>query len=249
MTLKETIELIQKTAIAAAGPKLVEEAADGRSATYVQEGQTFTIARRAANREHTVASLDDLIRFAKTRDITTPTVWYCHNCVVLLCDDSDRRDRVTLPLPWSKQFSSLLDMEAGEHCFEQRRFVRLLYRDLGVDAATVAKFRRLDFKVIQAAEGEFQHGSERLGKSVNAEIKGTAEIPEAITICVPVYDVTGERATRCIMCGVDLDAQRAQILFSPLPGEMSRAVEESQESIRQRLTAELSEDCIFNGRP
>ena len=132
--------------------------------------------------------------------------------------------------------------------FTQLEFIRTL-RALDVNPATIAIFRRLDFKVVMAAEGEFQHGKDRMGKSIAAEVKGTAEIPEELMISVPVYSNRGERDPVEILCQIDLDAQRSAIHFRPKGDELDIAVETAQASIAARLVEAFDDTSVSYGSP
>ena len=248
--IKDALELLQSTAVDASGAQHLVDSADGRQKHYVLKGERFAIDVGPPLRNHVVDSLEDLIKFAE-KEAGDFSVWHCDDAVTLICDHTAQRDTVRFLLPFSRPFKTLyaLDGEAGNH-FDQRAFIRLLHRTLGVDSATVAKFRRLDFKVIQAAEGEHQHGKDRLGQSVHAEVKGTSDLPGSLVVNVPVYDAAGERDTEAICCSIDLDPQRSQIIFEPVPGELSLAIESRQASIRERLTAALDEEArVYSGQP
>ncbi len=252
--LKEAIQSITNLVEECDKATLIEEAVDGRSATYSQRGKRFEIERSATVRDHNVHTLDDLIRIAgaisppaeKLEGGVGGTVfWHGPAAVVLIVDDADRRDRVAFGLDFSKAFCIL--REAVGHPFQQAEFLRFL-RALDVDSATVAVFRRLDFTVIQAAEGDIQHGKERLGKTINAEVKGTTDLPEEMTVAIPVYSNKGERAAVSILCTIDLDPQRALIHFEPKGDELAEAIDSAQDSISTRLVDAFGDDRVFYGK-
>lgn len=247
--LKEAIQLLMDKAVSAAGPHRMAESRDGRSAMFLMpDGVIENVDVGPYPRCHHFGSLDDLAGFA-TR-FSDASVWHKKDAVVVLCDDQKRQDMGTLVLEWSREYRVLDKLDHGEDKYAQAAFVRLLHRELGVDASIVAAFRRLDFQVLQASYGEFSHGKDRMGKSVQADVQGSQDIPDEITVTVPIYETPGERAPEPIACGVDLEPQNSVIRFRPLPGELSKALESRQVDIRRRLVALLGNGAkIYFGAP
>lgn len=250
MNLKESIELIQQTAVQAAGPQRIFQSEDKRHATYLIDGKPQVFDLGVPPRSQEVTTLDDLIRFANDHpDDGISSVWHNESAVTLLLDDDDRRERVVFPLVPSEEIQRLRSA-CLEPRYTQRAFVDLLYRILRIDDATVLPFRRLDFKVVSAAAGEVEHGKDRLGRSVASEVTGTSEIPEQLTVSVPLYESPGERDKYAIVCSIGLNAQASEIEFRPFPGELSRAYEDHQTSIHTRLVKELPTGfMIYQGAP
>ncbi len=255
--LKEFVESIANLVEQRGQATLIEESVDKRTAIYSQRGERFEVERCAEVRGHRVWTLDDLIRIAgaiSPKAGETAVVgskggavfWHAPAAVVLIVDDAERRDRVTFNLAFSTAFETL--RQAVGKPFQQPDFIRFL-RALDVDAATVAVFRRLDFKIIQASEGQIEHGKERLGKTINAEVKGTTDLPEEMTIVIPVYSNKGERNAVSIRCTIDLDPQRSLIHFEPKGDELTEAVDEAQGRIAARLVDAFGDDRVFYGTP
>lgn len=246
--LRECLELLQSTAVKAAGPYLVGESRDGRERMFIKpNGDVLRHDAGPFPRNHIFGALNDLVAFAAR--FTNPSVWHHNDGVTVLCHDGNRGDVGKMPLMLSSQFEALVEAEKQPR-FSQSKFIRLLHRTLDVDPVVVLPFRRLDFQVIAASHGEFGHGKDRMGKSVQAEVKGTSAIPDEITVHVPVYQSPGERASEPVACSVDLDPQENLILFSPLPGELSKVLESRQFDIRTRLYQALGEDVnIYFGLP
>ncbi len=235
--LSEAIERIRELGVQAANPTHLTDTADGRQKVYAtNKGELLHVPIGAPVRRSQVYTLDDLIRCTQTLPLhDTFAFWHNSSFVRLVLDETDRRDLVVLKLEISRQFGKLLLQDAGEDRYSQSEFVRMLHRTMGVDAATVAKFRRLDFKVIQMAEGEHEHGKDRMGKSVHAEVKGTSDLPDELLVTIPVYNTPGERQVESIRCSIDLDPQRSEILMRPLPGELSIALENRQRQMQSTL--------------
>ena len=168
-------------------------------------------------------------------------MWHDDGEVILVYDDNDRRERATLDLQISKQFSTLTKLSEG-HGYEQRDFVRLLRFTLGCSNPEVEPFRTLNWRNEAAADGIAMHGKDRIGTKVNAEVAGTVDVPDEMRITIPLYTTAGERGGHHIQCGVDLDGRgdRKTISLFPLPGEMEQAMYEHQAEIHARLVDAFS---------
>ncbi len=237
----DTLELIQKTAQKAQKARLLPELSmDGRKA-FVQHGdqiKEFDIA--PPNRMHMVRSLVDLILFARRPENAAPVVWHDASRVTLVVDDADRRDLVCFPLTLSNRFEVLGRLAEKKPVMNQTQFVRLLRVELGLDnLATVAQFRKLDWQHTSEGSGEVQHGNNKMSKSVLAKVQGVADLPDELSIEVPVYQQAGERQVYVVRCAVEIDAVNQQLQLIPLPDEMERAVDLAQANIHERLTAAL----------
>ena len=252
---KDTLNLLQQTAVKAAGAQMVA-GLNPRRQVLVVNGEMEMLEIPPAIREHQMASLEDLILFAgriADEEKSNPVVYHSQDRVVLVIDDADRRDQVIFHLHYSREFAALVGL--SETCvFDQRQFLRLLRLVLNVDAATVALFRRLDWKVTNESRGEVLHGRESLGRSVEAAVQGSAEVPDELPVAVPIYDNFGEDMPYLIRCLIEFDAVNARLQFLPAPGELVRVLDRHQASIRSRLEAALQAEGekgvpIYYGKP
>ena len=117
----------------------------------------------------------------------------------------------------------------------------MLRLDLGLDnLGIVSKFRRLAWSDGSTTSGEFVHGADKLGKSINAQIENAADIPDETSISIPVYDeFPGEKYA--VRCAIEIDSRNQVLLLAPLPGEIERVVTQTQEFIHEWLERELDE--------
>lgn len=240
---KEAIQQIQRTAIEAADAKIVRIPGDERRVLvqHIDKLQEYDVPPPL--RKHVVHSLDDLIEYAK--QVATlvdadggphPVVWHGTRQVVLVVDDGDRRDTVTFPLTHSGRLNRLSQLEREKTSFDQKRFVRLLRIELGMaNDPIVAKFRKLDWKVADDSTGNVQHGKDRMGKAIQAEVQGVDELPEEISVSVPVYQEAGERQEYVVRCAVEIDPINQLFFLIPLPEEIQKAIDNAQADIERRL--------------
>lgn len=245
--LKEALELLQQTAIASEQTEVLP-VEDPRHVRLRIGGEISIIDVPPPLRDHEVSTLADLIAYVDQITQSNPVVWHDDNGVILIPDDSDRRDRVTFPLTHSARLVKLIQLRDQRQSFDQNRFIRLLRIELGLEATMVNKFRKLDWENGDKARGSVQHSDLRLSKEVVAKVQGIEELPEEIPVPVPVYQQPGEREEYFVQCAVEIDAVNRQFQLLPLPDEIERVIACHQADIRSRLDAELS--CpIYCGRP
>ena len=238
---EETLQLIQSTAQKAQEARLLPElSGDGRKAFVQQGGAVKEFPLPPPLREHLVHTLDDLIAYAFRPDNPKPVVWHGVTGVVLLPDDADRRDRIVFPLAFSERYLCLAKLAKEAKALNQQQFVRLLRRDLGIDAATVQQFRKLDWKNGDNGSSEVNPHNMKVSKSILAEVNGVKDIPEELTVPTPVYSQCGERTEYNVQCYIEIDAVNQVFGFGPLPDELTKIIDLAQADIRGRLDKALA---------
>lgn len=219
---------------------------DARRKLLVQSGAHEFFNVPPPLRSHTVGSLADLINQALLYD--HGSIWFDKNAVTLLIDDADRRERITFILFFSDAWKEICRL--GERgAMSQKDAIRLLKNSLGASSATVAIFRKLDFESRIKTSGQVDRGRESLGKSVESQVQGTADLPEELMVTVPIYSVSCERQTYDVKLLIDYDVQAARILIEPEPDLLDELVEKHLEDIRERLQKDLPDYQIYFGTP
>lgn len=236
----ETLKRLLDTAVQAAGAKVLEIPGDGRTVKVANNGKIETYNVPPKPRDHHVSTLDDLLAYVTQSAIPAvtpcgPVLWHSPAGVVLVVDDADRRDRVTFPLTECSRFRTLRMLEEPRP-LQQRAFIRLLKVDLGVDAAIVNKFRRLDWKDAATLERDAQKNKDRLGRQVMQEVVAQGdELQDELIVNTPVYLDLGEREQYRVLCTIEPDFEHSALVFSPAPDELEQIVEAHQQSIRARI--------------
>lgn len=249
--LKEALESLAATFKKSTEARKLDLPGDGRK-VYVDQGGTLTVHDvPPACRGHKVDSVDDLIA-AATKWNSQPVVWISGESVVLLPDDTDRRDRVTLPLVKSHQFTRLIQLSAKPE-LSQTDLIRLLRIDLAGAAGRaelLGTVRSIKWRTAAAGNANIQHGNESMGKSIEAEVSGAGAIPEQVLVNGPVYRNYGERDESFgVMCDLEIVPADQVFRFKPLPDEIERVTEAALEGIRERIATNLQGVSIFYGTP
>ena len=263
MMLQEAIELIQQTAVKAAGAEIIPIDNDGRMEAVSIGGEIREIAVSPPLRKHIVHTLDDIINYVKTGSNHDhvdkyrpwhcpkhdPVVWHGENTVTLILDDGNRRDSATFLLTKSDKFQTLGKLANEQPWLDQKSFIRLLRFHLGLDnVKVVAPFRRLQWETGAKVDSQVNRGDARIGKSIIETVEGVDQLPDEIDVPTPVYSESGEREEYLVRCDIEIDAANQRFQLVPLPDELVRIVDLAQASIRRRLESSLQ--CpIYYGNP
>lgn len=255
---KEAIVQIEETAIAAKAAKALPQQPDPRVYIIEQQGRVAQIPVPPPLRNHAVRTLQDLIDYAdrvsdekppETQPTPRPVIWHGEAAVVLIVDDADRRDRVTFHLTYSEPFAALVKLAVEPQPLTQRQLIRLLRNTLGVDKASIAQFRKLEWQSGAKTQSEADKARDRLGREIMAECTGTADLPEDLLVSVPVYREKGEQEPVRLRLLLDYVVERQVIEIAPAAGEIEAAVDVAQARIRQRIEEELPDVPVYYGTP
>jgi hypothetical protein len=184
----------------------------------------------------------------------SPVIWYDEQRIILVIDDGTRRlNRVTFEPSPSDVFTILKKLRETPAFFPQRDFIRLLRVELAGtldEGALLSRVRKLDFSVVAKNTGDVARNRESYGNSIASECKGSSEIPESVTLSVPVYRSEGMRDRYPLRCAVELDTRGQSLQLLPLPDEIQAVEQMAIASIRVRLMTSLSASvATYYGTP
>ncbi len=253
--LTELFEAISAQAAKADKPNIeaLQITGDHMTQYYLIDGEVRDFPIAPSLRAYSPETLEDLIKLAKNLG-NSGSIWHYQTAVVLLFDDEDRRERATFVLCHSAQFRLLAKLEGShENGIDQRSFVKMLRFDLGCNSGQIEPWRKLDWRNEAASEGTVLHGHDKMGTAINAEVQGTVDLPDKMTLSIPLYRNPGERTLHPIECGIDVDPRpdRQKIALIPLPGQLDQALADHQVGIQQTLDSALGEKNIpvYYGSP
>ena len=251
----DALQLILDTCKQANAAEILNIETDGRT-KFVRIGDGIhEIAIKPQPRKHKSLSLDALIGFVKNlscvSDPENAVVWHGDDKIVLVPDNEDRRDNVTMSLTHTKRFLLLKQLEIHKEWHDQLMFVRMLRLDFGLDnIGVVAKFRRLAWADGSKTTGEFVHGADKMGRQINSQVENAADIPDELNVTIPVYEEF-PKETLAVRCAVEIDSRNQQLQIVPMPGELKRVLTATQEMIHETLVHELADGgtAIYYGTP
>jgi hypothetical protein len=228
---------------------------DPRKTRIVVAGQIHTIEDTPDARAHKLDSIEDLIHFANrfqdfasdTSAYAGPSVWHSIGAITCLVDDSERIDTAMVNLVYGSQFTSL-DRHAKDGSVSQVAFVRFLRFGLGLTEAIIGPFRRLAWN--SNTTGTTVHGASSMGKSIEAISNGTDQLPDRITLEIPIYSTRGADTHHKIPCGVDVDVDNQRLQLVPEPDAIERAIDAAQGLLRKALREGLHDSIpVYYGTP
>jgi len=263
--LREALEFLAEQARQSVTPTEIKSPDPARRIFLMPDRTLKTIDVGSEPRNHKVNSLEDLMRLA-TRfgpDLESnaedsgdhPVVWYNENRIVLVIDDElERQNTATLNLVESDQFQTIRRLAKEKTAHDQAGFVRLLRIDLaGTLAPSVLldPIRRVTFENGAMSQGVVERGKESLDRSVKAKVTGHSDIPEDVTLMVPVFKTPGERNVYPVRCVVDINpmSQSQAFRLIPLPDEIDRVVDMHMSDVRSRLEALPESVPAYYGAP
>ena len=213
-------------------------------------------------RSHKPADLEALTDFVQyihnkqtkgERDVGPIVVWHGHPAVEVVIDDADRHDRVLLLLQRSSQFERIALMERANQDLVMKAhiLVRLLRLEFGVESPTLALFRSLRWSSSGLTTQTADARRESLGQQIQREVAGIdSEIPDKITVMVPVYETPGEMALYPVELLIEPILESEAFLVKPPPGTISELIARHQASIHDRLVAAVPDGVqVFAGSP
>lgn len=258
----ETLKQIQKTAQEAGGAKdkatTLRVDAEPPEVYYLvtSDGKAERKIADPKARDHELHSLDQVGPFVDEYNGEKPIVWYSESGVVVLLDDTKRRDRATLRLTLTPPMSTLLRLDKEKpKRFSQRDFVRLLRIDLAecfYDKRLLTSVRECDFTQRGDTRGMIQHGRESLGRDIEAAVvsKSTEGIPEDVDLTVRVFDDPSLMDRQAMKCAIELHAAEGQFELVPFPLAVRNAIDLELDVVGKLLhDACPDETPIFRGKP
>jgi hypothetical protein len=249
--LKEAIETLMRAGQKAGDPlQIILPTKAGTR--YLLDGKVIDVPFPVPPREHkaeTIASLCELAtRFQEDDD--KPVIWVNEEYISLTIDDDlYRESRVDLRMHFSDVFAIVADLATRKPWFEQKPFVRMLRVELGralPPAALLERVKRVVFANGSTTTGESSRTRESMGREINSRVETAGELPEFVTLNLPVFALGDSYA---IDCSVDVDPARGVFQLAPLPDEIERVKSLALARIADDIRAEVSDVPVYLGRP
>ena len=249
--LAELLESMRRMIRDADGLKVVQVAGVHRHAWIHYAGtQLEKIDMEPPLRNHRICTLDDVYMICEDAHTGDPQIFFDFDAIQVVFDRTDRREVATLSLLPTDRYTSLVKMSGEPLSCTVNEAVRLLRFELhGVGADHVVQaLKRVDFSRTSRGTAVTEHGKESLGKSVEATIQATDEIPETVDLTVPLYSNPGvSDFTAIITVGIYLDVDTQRVAFRPLADEIMKAQNAVMSQLFQALRDRLPRVPKING--
>lgn len=250
--LKEALQYLAGLAQESARPTKVD-INDPSAVRYLTgSGAVVTVEVPAPPRQHEVCQLADLIALAARFDGSV--VWYDEGGVVAVFDDDGHRaGRATMGLVESDLFAAVRHLAALKPAYDHKGFVRLLKITLAgtlPPSFLLDVVRRVKFDNGTVTHSESRKSRESLGREITATVSAEGEIPDAVTLLMPVYKTLGETHPYPVRCTVEVDPLEGSFRLLPFPDEVERVQQLAIGSIAERLGEQLPDGTpCYYGRP
>ncbi len=223
---------------------------DPRKSHFYTNGNPLLIDLPIPPRDHTVATLEEIIRlatrFSGPAGGCSPVVWYNEEAVTLVLDDNGHRlETVGFPLTYHPTWELLRQFATTKAKHDHKSFIRLLRIDLDTALAPSALLeivRKVKFENGTITDADRQRTRESIGKSIVASVSTEREIPDFVVVKTAVYQDSGEDAIYGVTCAVEVDSLEGWFRLVPMPGELIRVQQRATDSIGVRLREGLPED-------
>lgn len=244
--LKEALQHLQSLSENAARAQIVEVKGVPRTRWIDVAGELTPVELPPEDRRYEFFSIASLCEFLKGAAVR-PILFYCQDALFAYLDSETRCEEALLRLNATREYGALLEASAGRQ-YEQAEFIRLLRVDLGIAAPELLGVLR-NVKWRRNAEGssELQHGRESLGRSVDAEVTGTSEIPEELTFEVQMVEQLKHQVT--IEAAIEILVESQTFRLTPLAGQRRRVFDETMAALDEELRQWCTFSDIFCGRP
>lgn len=242
--LKEFLEYIGQQAVKAAVPIQVNPAGEPPHIYYLrnEDGALERHEAEPAPRSHRVVDVGTLTDFAAhLPKEAKPVIWYYRTGLVLIVDDTTRRDRVVMPLEFSPQLLLLQSLEKSPQWYSQAAFISMLRvklpRCLGNHPSLIPSLRKIKYRTTAEGGSEIIQAKASVGKSLSAELSGAEPIPDELMLNVLVFN--GRTEASGVQCSLDVDPEKQLFSLSPFAGDVEDAIRAAELLISQEIQEDL----------
>lgn len=234
-------EAIDRVAALATGAQksILLPGAPERKGVYILVGPDGKAETKVAapdwHREH-LATPSDLKEFVQKYQTEKSAVYYSESQVSFIYDQGDRRDKAMCDLMLSPQYLWLTN--DAKNAMNQQTFVRtlrIIFRGCH-EGNLLGIVRNLKWNSAGESAGAIQQGRESMAKSVIAEVRGEAAIPEETALVVPVFENHAYAAR--IACAVEVLPAEQMFRLTPYPMALRHAMDEALASIAELFDGE-----------
>jgi hypothetical protein len=248
MLTKDTVQLVQDTAVKAASSRIITAPSEPKHVYYVLDAagemqKLYADPEPALHRPTDFASVVELANDADAEQ--NQSLWVSLSGITAILSD-DRRERAHLKLTLSQQFKTLSgwnDTGIGGACLDHIQaytFFRTVFRDsLAAHSGIRDDVRKVDFAKAQQAAGEVSRTGVSMSRKLVAEASGADKLPEVLTFDVPVFAEAIAPVRVQVRVAFDLEPQLEKFRFIVLPCEIEAAIEKAESWLETQIHQQL----------
>ncbi len=226
------------------------EAKGERTGVYYLVGPAGVAEKKVADpgwHKESLATPTQLLAFVEAEKKDRSALFLNENEVTFVRDLDDRRDVSACKLTYTPQYRWLTG-ESGKQLTQPDlvRVLRITLRGaLPADSTLLTLIRKLKFQNDKGATGDIQHGRESLGRSITASINADNELPDELTLRVPIFE--NHPFIAPIVCAIEIFPHESMFKLTPYPLELRKAMDGALDSIAQTLAP--AEVPTYLGQP
>ncbi len=258
---KETLELIQDTAVRAANAaNKVEFKKPSNEPDHVYYAikadgtlsERFEAAPKPINQ--VIVGIPEVVEYVERNGGDETQVWFSDTQIVVVLDKKTRRDVAVLKLTKTPQLRLLEEIEKSAKRYQQKDFVRLLQvdlRDCLTDRTLLNFAKSCKFNSVANSGGAMAKQRESFGKDIDQTIQSdVGDCPEELTLNVRVFDDPSLLARFPVVCNVEVVFSETAFRLTPYPMGISDAIDSQVNEIGELLRASLKDKTpVFRGTP
>lgn len=260
MLPKDTLELVKKLCDDANPQQrvvMLEDEPEGVYGIVQADGEIDIIRAKPANDSHSASDLETVVEIASGSGTGTE-IWINRNTINARYGDGvDLVHRVFLDLKPSPQLAKLAEWEQQKKATLTQRELIIALRTIFADCfPNHPTLREVIGKVrttkASEAESAVSQGKISIGRKMIAEMGGVGEVPEEITLSVPVFAAASLKAKAELRICIDPDPAEENFVLIVLPGQTEKAFAKGEEWL-QRKVADLlggaAHVSVYHGTP
>lgn len=204
-------------------------------------------------RKHRPQTIDDVVAMCNDENLVdAPEIHYDANSITVFLDRNERLDTAVLTLNPSQRFLNVKSIEGKGVAFDIAsliRFMRFGLHGTGIDPL-VAQLGKIDFKRVDDANNAVRHGSETLGRRVEASVQGSDRIPETFDVTVNAWNTRGCELYRMnVQCGIYLDVVAQKVTLCAMADQIDIGLNLCLDALGAELRRQLPNVPVFNSTP
>lgn len=245
----ELFKEIAKQAVAAAGPlpPAIREFDRYKDRIVVLPGgETKEIKADPQPRDHYVADIESLVKAAtstaKISESGDVVCWADRNSAVVVIDDNgERSNKITLPMTLSPQMKELQAIESSGKPFTQRELIstlRIKFANCSLPSELVPNLRKVNFTLNAEGTSDVTRTKVSVGKNQQAQFHGFDSLPEWLVFQLPVFHGVF-RVSASINVALDPDPETQTFKLVPQLGDIERAIQSAETALVLALAQQM----------
>lgn len=252
MLERDTLELIQETAVKAAESETYE-LGRRRTLRIDRSGAERIIEKEPPEVKNVVLTIEDAIRVFRKHEAAT--IWVLHEHITIVHDDVVRWGKTLLPVWMSNAAKILAEADLDMKTMSPEEFEKIAMLRFGCDPSFIQTLRNLQWNQESKESAQISNVNKSISATELAKVlrrDGTPFEDVSISVVTPVFEIPFKTKEIAIEVSVIANAQTKKISFAPVPGVMALIVREATRELFDAVCEGLTgaeRERVYMGRP